>query len=375
VSSLPAIPKGAIAAVAGLAMADLNPYVITFGQPATIDAPCNMISSERWYRFVNTKAADKVGITYDPVPFVPGLGADDFGHMILLSEDPTGVAYIGLNVQESFGPLNTLGLEAHSMRAAAPPAFSNPQVPQVEFPGYLDRLEKLVQHTKVFPIRANGYRAGTLCSKDKECMSGKCASETSFTFHRCVGIECNKDKECESGRCDSGVCIAKEGSCMPCDEDTDCAGAAGKCLLFKCSGSNGLMDDNCICKWDSDCDSGRCELFSTGGCEARLAVGVYCNEHSDCLSNFCSWRFHCENRSREVVLQEKQEKEHTEQVEEHTVVEAKEKIEKVKVKKQHKKFGLALLVIAVGASALYFGGKWLWRNRQGYEEVPTEYNV
>jgi hypothetical protein len=46
---------------------DLNPYIITFGQPATIDSPCDLIPSARMYRFVNTKVTDTVGIAYDPV--------------------------------------------------------------------------------------------------------------------------------------------------------------------------------------------------------------------------------------------------------------------------------------------------------------------
>jgi predicted lipase len=67
---------GAIAAVAALYMPDLNPYVITFGQPPTIDAPCDLITSSRWYRYVNTKAAEvlSIGIVYDPVPFAPNMG-------------------------------------------------------------------------------------------------------------------------------------------------------------------------------------------------------------------------------------------------------------------------------------------------------------
>lgn len=58
---------GAIAAVAALFLADLNPYIITFGQPATIDSPCDLIPSARMYRFVNTKVTDTIGIAYDPV--------------------------------------------------------------------------------------------------------------------------------------------------------------------------------------------------------------------------------------------------------------------------------------------------------------------
>jgi pimeloyl-ACP methyl ester carboxylesterase len=93
----------AIAAVAALYLSDLNPYVITFGQPLTVDQPCPLIHSQRYYRYVNSK--DSVegrvdGISYDPVPFLPVDGMDSFGHMIILPSDNTGVAYIGLDAQD-----------------------------------------------------------------------------------------------------------------------------------------------------------------------------------------------------------------------------------------------------------------------------------
>jgi hypothetical protein len=145
---------GAIAAVAGVVLADLNPYVITFGQPPTIAAPCDLITSERWFRYVNTKTVEGavVGISYDPIPFAPSFGVENFGHMILLSDDDTGVAYVGLDVQERFDPLNIHGFEAHSMEGS-------------EYPGYLDRIKALL-HTYenlTFPIAATGYAAGSLC--------------------------------------------------------------------------------------------------------------------------------------------------------------------------------------------------------------------
>uniref|UniRef100_A0A7S1UZX3 Fungal lipase-type domain-containing protein n=2 Tax=Grammatophora oceanica TaxID=210454 RepID=A0A7S1UZX3_9STRA len=281
---------GAIAAVAGLVMADLNPYVITFGQPPTIDAPCNLITSERWYRFINTKASDAIGITYDPVPFVPGLGADFFGHMIILSRDGSGVAYIGLDAQEFFSPLDVAGFSAHGMKAAA---VSNSSTGT---PGYLDRIETLMAND-TYPIRNSGYVAGSLCSKDSECESQNCGEETTFAFARCIGTMCTTDDECANitGRCDSGLCISKLGSCFDCDEDSDCTGS--KCLLFKCSAQNSsLMSDNCICRTGEDCESGRCEGLAPPQCEAQLAVGGSCNENSDCLSDFCSWGFICEEK-------------------------------------------------------------------------------
>lgn len=148
---------GAISAVAGIALADLNPYVITFGQPPTIDAPCDLVTSERWFRYVNTKSVkgSVVGIAYDPVPFLPSMGTENFGHMIMLSDDSSSVAYIGLDVQEKFNPLNVHGFEAHSMIHAV----------LSEFPGYLDRIEALIATYKnrTYPVATTGYVAGSLC--------------------------------------------------------------------------------------------------------------------------------------------------------------------------------------------------------------------
>jgi pimeloyl-ACP methyl ester carboxylesterase len=279
---------GAIAAVAALYLADLNPYVITFGQPPTVDQPCPLITSERYYRYVNSKdsVAGRVhGVSYDPIPFSPGLGADSFGHMILLSSDSSGVAYIGLDAQDFFGPLD-LKAEAHSMMGVedAPP-------------GYLDRIKTIMHaysHSKTYPVRTSGYVPGTLCSEGKECESGKCEKDTMFAYSRCVGVECKENNDCDSNRCDSGVCLPKLGSCMACNEDSDCAGK--HCLLFRCSGENGLMDDNCNCNFGSDCNSGRCEGLSPPVCEAQLGIDSRCNEDSDCRSEYCSWRFRCDNK-------------------------------------------------------------------------------
>jgi len=269
---------GAVAAVAGLLFADLNPYVVTFGQPTTIDKPCPLVTSQRWFRFVNTKSSEKVGITYDPVPFSPGLGADSFGHMIILGDDTSGVAYIGLDAQDFFSPLNVLGFEAHSM------------ISTTAYPGYLDRLEALMANG-TYPIRNNGYVAGSLCSEDKECESTHCGAETHFSFKRCIGINCKTDDDCVTDRCDSGMCLPKLGSCAPCDEASDCEGS--QCLMFKCSNADGLMDNFCTCKWDVDCESGRCEGVAPPICQAQLGIGASCNADSDCLSNHCTWSFVC----------------------------------------------------------------------------------
>ena len=272
---------GAIAALSSVYLADLNPYVVTFGQPYTVDAPCDQISSERFYRFINTKFGYGIGISYDPIPFMPGRGADAFGHMIILSDDDGSVAYMGLDCQDTFGPLNVNGFEAHSM------------VGTEAHPGYLDRVNKLVEKGS-FPVATYGYKAESPCSEDRECETGKCAKETSFAYKKCVGSQCVVDSDCEdTGRCDSGMCLPKLGSCMACDEDSDCSG--GLCLLpeFRCSGEGGLMDDKCNCNMESDCLSGRCEGIIPRLCEAQLGVGCTCNENSDCKSDICLG-FRCE---------------------------------------------------------------------------------
>mmetsp|Transcript_5956 Transcript_5956/g.8422 ORF Transcript_5956/g.8422 Transcript_5956/m.8422 type:complete len:483 (+) Transcript_5956:112-1560(+) len=270
---------GSIAAVASVALADLAPLTITFGQPYTLDFPCARIDSERFYRFINTEGDDD-GIVYDPVSFIPGLGADAFGHTIILSNDHTGVAYIGLDAQDYFSPLD-LSAAAHNMQGTE------------EYPGYLDRVNTLVESGS-FPIRNDGYVAGSLCSDGKECQSGICESETTWANERCVGVECTADSDCDTGRCDSGICLPKLGSCQTCDEDTDCKG--GRCLGFPhyvCSGPEGLMDTNCACNFDRDCRTGKCEGILDFTCEALSPPGARCNEDSDCQSGSCSWWFSC----------------------------------------------------------------------------------
>lgn len=321
---------GAIAAVAAVRLADLNPYIITFGQPYTMDAPCSKISSERFYRFINSVGRSR-GIVYDPIPFLPGLGADAFGYQIVLSsDDDTSVAYIGLDAQDYFGPLD-LTASAHSM------------VGTTDAPGYLDRIKSLMNnHT--YPIRDNGYVPGSLCSEGKECTTGVCEKETSFSWSRCVGTMCEEDKNCNehTDRCDSGVCIPKLGTCMPCDEDSDCTG--GKCTLFRCSGSNGLMDDECNCKSGKDCNSGRCEGIAPPLCYPKNPEGAWCNEDTDCISEECSWKFTCVQAGGESDSESKG---------------------------GFLKIGLVVLGSATLLAAFVFAFRYYLNLRRGYEEIPA----
>lgn len=334
---------GAVAAVAGVALAELNPYVITFGQPSTLFSPCERVTSERWYRWVNTKESKvlDVAISYDPVPFVPALGAVQFGHMIVISSDDSGVAYIGLNAQNIFHPLNVNGFEAHSMFGTS------------EFPGYADRIIKIMSvynDTGKYPVRDNGFIAGSFCTEDVECESGVCGSETALTWKRCVGVECKSDADCDSNRCDSGLCVPKLGSCQVCDEDSDCE--SGSCSWrFRCAeNAQGLMADQCACNLDSDCLSGRCEGVKPPICEPKLGLGATCNEPSDCVTGHCSWDFTCisELTSTEQLAEE------------------------AKTPKGLIICGIILGCIVVIA-CIYRA--FFWRRRGDYDEIPSRLNI
>jgi len=269
----------AVATVAAVRLADLNPLIITFGQPSTMYSGCSKVNSERLYRFINS-VAKKNGINYDPIPFAPGFGATAVGYEIILSsDDDTGVAYIGLDAQDEFEPWDIPAFSAHNL------------IGSKKFPGYYDRIKKLMEENK-YPIRDTGYVPGSLCSQGSECTSGLCEKETSDAKFQCVGTNCKKDGDCgNTNRCDSGHCLPKLGTCMDCDEDSDCM--FDTCNLNKCSGSNGLMDNECSCKSSSDCHSGRCEGMTSSICYAKDSIGAWCNEVTDCLSGFCNWRFTC----------------------------------------------------------------------------------
>lgn len=158
---------GSIAAAAALYMADLAPVVITFGQPPTIDAPCELLNSDRYYRFENSRVGRR-GTTYDPVPYLP-ICANQFGMQIMLGEDPTGVAVIGKDTELEFTPYDAAdGFASHRL------------TPDV---GYIRRIEALVQaNAGATVIRSTGFQDGSVCSENVECDSSRCEGE------RCVRL-------------------------------------------------------------------------------------------------------------------------------------------------------------------------------------------
>ena len=210
------------------------------------------------------------------MPFAPGIGADAFGHMIILGDDVTSVAYIGLDAQDLFWPLTDT--DVHTI------------IGTESSPGYFYRLEAIMTNN-AYPVQTNGFMAGSFCSQDKECASYMCAPETAYAFSKCLHAHCETDMDCEPDHCISNHCVPKPSSCQPCNKSSDCT--SGKCWLTKCSNNEGVMDDNCNCMWDSDCESGRCDGLAPPLCHVQLGLGESCNESSDCESNYCSWSFVC----------------------------------------------------------------------------------
>jgi len=275
---------GATAAVAGIMFEAYDPYVITFGEPPSVKSECEFIDAERWFRYVNTADSTETiqGMSYDPVPFIPSAQSMVYGQLIILGNDNEDVAYVGLDSTTEFAPLD--GYEqSHAMVGSS------------DQPGYLDRLETLVENAESYPISAIGFKSHHLCTDNIECASNKCEKETFFSQKQCVDDQCTQNLDCASGRCDSGNCLPKFGSCMECNEDSDCA--SNSCNLFRCANLEGKMDDNCYCTSDDDCMSERCEGVNPPTCEAKLIGGTFCDEHSDCLSDRCTWWFHCTEES------------------------------------------------------------------------------
>jgi hypothetical protein len=158
------LSRGAVAVVAAISLADLAPIVITFGQPPVVDLPCNAIDHGTIYRFENSRTG-WFGPTYDPVPAIP-YPARHIGHQIMLSDDSTGVAYIGSDSEQTFWPLDFAN------------AFASHRLETKD--GYSGRIQNLVRSYSSQTegsVRSTGFITGTRCSQDVECAAGSCSKK------------------------------------------------------------------------------------------------------------------------------------------------------------------------------------------------------
>ena len=220
---------GATATQAGILLYSLNPYTITFGQPPAVDAGCELIVSERFYRFVNSKQEqdedDDIG--FDPVVFSPTFVSKSvhYGYFILLGEDTSAAKLLGLDQNYTFQPSffdRQNEIAAHTMDG---------------FPySYRARVESLLNNNTDFPVSSVGFGNGVICER---------------TYHNlCASGRCGYDNACVDPQAE--LCVKES-----CRENEDCA--SGKCIYESCADVSGLVEVDCPCRFDNQCRSGECD--------------------------------------------------------------------------------------------------------------------
>lgn len=175
------------AAIAQIDLAHYNPTIYVFGQYPTFQPNCTTANSDRWYRFVNTGYCRLLGYEFMAYDFQTTVnrGEVDYGQMILLSDDVTGVAALGRDAQswDVQYPLIT-GLSAHSFQKN-----ETPWAWPCGIKGYRERLDDmLTEYATKSPnaiIRSTGFSSGTTCTKDIECDSGSCIGVSSRRPGKC----------------------------------------------------------------------------------------------------------------------------------------------------------------------------------------------
>lgn len=153
----------AIASVASVFLKDLNPYVVLLGQPETLHPDCAAIDPYRHYNYVNSGISGKwfpKKINYDKTFMKDYENAMHYGHIILLSDDPSAVAYLGMNSHDRFPSSKGFRTgNAHTLRKL--PGF---------ILGYSERFERILKTYSNFayPVKI-GFSDGFYCTKDIEC--------------------------------------------------------------------------------------------------------------------------------------------------------------------------------------------------------------
>jgi len=175
---------GGAATVGAVALADLDPYMITFGQPSTYrDGICEAVDHSRAYRFSNTEIASagsivnggslwewEDGLYYDRVSRFFMECA--FGQYIILSENPSElIMYPHGDRDINYIAPKSAGV-AHYMTE------------------YMRKLRAIVNANEV-SVGLNLWSSGTPCYFDRECQNS-CDWVDSGSWWRFKGrYECN----------------------------------------------------------------------------------------------------------------------------------------------------------------------------------------
>lgn len=161
---------------------DWNPLVINFAWPNSIFPDCsdmtNIVDFTRWFAYQNSRTA-LLGITrlYDLVPNLPYLDTEKYGHIFLLSEDPSGVAYIGYNTQRRFGR-SDIRLQTHNMVNSRGNSYIQRMKDMMVYVQQRQVLERNDNNVTIdgssYIVRTTGFLNGSPCTYDEECDSGNC---------------------------------------------------------------------------------------------------------------------------------------------------------------------------------------------------------
>jgi hypothetical protein len=233
---------GAVAAVAAVAMDDLHPRLITFGQPATLfdvenGTSCSdIIPQERYIRFVNTaerplntlpgqhqSSANVTVLQYDPVVMLPARfnATDHLGNLILLGD----------------GKSSHLALYPQGQREDVPPSlFANFDTHLMV--AYIAKFQKILEQAGEDPVAVDGFLDSAMCNYDSECQSDSrcynrtCTSSISIPMEASsnppldVGEPCSQDEDCTSH-----VCVV---TCRDTNYRDICSGASSLFSITEC---------------------------------------------------------------------------------------------------------------------------------------------
>jgi hypothetical protein len=203
----------AIAAVAAVDLDFLQPYLVTFGQPATLfdvenEPPCgDSILPERYTRFVNT-----VEGTLNALPFF-------HSNAPALQYDLVAMLPAGYNMTDKLGTLILLGYTTENhfvvypqgQRELIPPALFGKFDSHV-MASYIAKLQAIQDLHGHEQIHLDGFLDGSLCNYDSECQSRSICYNRSCTVATSPAIEelsnklgrgglCFRDEDCESNVC------------------------------------------------------------------------------------------------------------------------------------------------------------------------------
>lgn len=196
---------GGIAPVGAVALADVDPTVIIFGAPGSINDECPPLNLQKYHHFTNTLVTDKGSLRYDHVNNI-NFRSERYGNLYVMGDDPHNVVHY---THKNYPIYTAFDGRAHQRHR------------------YEHKIATLMDTVDAgTEIGTNGWSIGFPCNKDSECIDkcvdGKC--------HRGLnGDPCNRNADCDSGRCEgigtwlvSGTCEAQLPSGQSCNEASDC---------------------------------------------------------------------------------------------------------------------------------------------------------